>query len=68
MKFDDELDRHKDSFAKWRALIVLDDKAMRRYVLCWGPMLVQRLHDWPLGDSLPDLWLAFRWTSRHWPT
>lgn len=56
MHFEEYLDYHKENFAKWRALIVLDDKAMRRYVLCWGPMLVQRTSEWPPGDSLPDLW------------
>lgn len=56
MDFDHELAIHKEGFIKWKALIVLDDKAMRRYVLCWGPMLVQRLSDWPTGDSLADLW------------
>lgn len=56
MNFDEELAIHKERFAKFRALIVLDDKAMRRYVLCWGPMLVKRENDWPLGDNLSDLW------------
>lgn len=56
MDFDSELDAQKENFAKWRALIVLDDKPLRRYVLCWGPMLVQRVSDWPLGNTLPDLW------------
>lgn len=60
MDFDDELERHKDNFEKWRALIVLDDKALRRYVMCWGPMLVQRLSDWPAGHALADLWACVR--------
>ena len=56
MNFDDELDRHKANFAKFKALVVLDDRALRRYVVCWGPLLVQRLNDWPLSSSLADLW------------
>lgn len=60
MNFDELLEQYKESFEKFRALIVLDDKAMRRYVLCWGPMLVQRLHSYPMGDTLPDLWACVK--------
>jgi hypothetical protein len=50
------LDRHKREFDSFRALIVLDEKNLRRYVLCWGPHLVQRRHSYPLADTLKDLW------------
>ena len=60
MDFEEALRAHKDSFEDWRALVVLDDKALRRYVMCWTPHLVRRLHDWPAGETLPDLWDCVR--------
>lgn len=54
--FDTILYQRKCEFEDWRALIVIDDKALRRYVLCWGPMLVQRLDSFPSGETLADLW------------
>ena len=56
MDFEELLNRYKRDFKSYRALIVLDDKLLRRYVLSWGPQLVQRKHDYPLGDTLKDLW------------
>lgn len=47
---------HKDAFEPYRALIVLDDKPMRKYVLCWCQQLVRRLDEYPLGDTMADLW------------
>jgi hypothetical protein len=47
---------HKDAFESYRALIVLDDKPMRKYVLCWGQQLVRRMLDYPLGESMGELW------------
>lgn len=60
MNFDELLEQLKAQFTDWRALVVLDDKALRRYVMSWGPALVQRLSDWPLGDTAPDLWQCVR--------
>lgn len=56
MQFEECLEAHKENFEPFRAMVVLDDKALRRYVLCWGPMLVRRVSDWPLGNTLHDLW------------
>jgi hypothetical protein len=60
MNFDELLEERKALFEDHRALIVLDDKAMRRYVLCWGAMLVQRWQDYPMGHTLADLWACVR--------
>jgi len=56
MHFDDSLKDIKRQFEPWRALVVLDDKALRRQVLSWGPQLIRRLSDWPEGRHLADLW------------
>lgn len=56
MRFDDTLDRIKAQFVGFRALLVLDDKVLRRYVMAWGPLLVRRVDDWPLDDTLAGLW------------
>lgn len=56
MDFDEALDTHKENFEPYRALIVLDEKQLRKYVLCWGPHLVRRHSHYPLGDAMPDLW------------
>lgn len=56
MLFDDLLLRHKDRFESWRALVVLDDKPLRRQVLSWGPQMVRQVSDWPTGQGLADLW------------
>lgn len=56
MDFDTILALRKEEFQEWRAMIVLDDKAVRRYVMCWRPSLVRRIHDYPSGYSLADLW------------
>lgn len=45
-----------DRFPEGRALLVLDDKTLRRYVLCWGPALVRRLNDWPEDSQPATLW------------
>lgn len=60
MDFDALLDLCKDSFEPYRALIVLDDKALRRYVMSWGAPLVRRVSDWPEGDTMADLWRCVR--------
>lgn len=54
--FEASLEIHKEKFEPFRALIVLDDKPMRKYVMCWGPQLVRRLHDYPLDTTMADLW------------
>ncbi len=54
--FDAALEIHKEKFEPYRALAVLDDRALRRYVIAWGPQLVRRLDDYPLENTLPDLW------------
>lgn len=54
--FQAALDLHKERFEGFRALIVLDDKTLRRYVLAWSPLLVKLRDDWPLDNSLADLW------------
>lgn len=47
---------HKELFEAYRALIVLDDKAMRRYVMAWGPQLVQVIDHYPLEYDMASLW------------
>ena len=54
--FDATLAIHKAKFEPYRVLIVLDDKPMRKYVMCWGPQLVRRLNDYPLDTAMADLW------------
>lgn len=54
--FDEALSRHKERFEAYRALIVLDDRAMRRYVMAWSRQLVRCLDEYPLADDLPSLW------------
>ncbi|MGE0350962.1 hypothetical protein [Hydrogenophaga sp.] len=50
------LDEHKERFNKPRALLVREEKTLRRYVLSWNPQLVRRFIE-PHGDaSLADLW------------
>jgi hypothetical protein len=56
MDFDHALERAKARFEDWRALVVLDDKPLRRYVMCWRPCLVRRLTDWPPRDDIASLW------------
>ncbi|MFA5900662.1 MAG: hypothetical protein WC829_16300 [Hyphomicrobium sp.] len=56
MGFDELLERYKDGFEPYRALIVLDDKALRRYVMSWGPELVRRHDDYPLDNDMAALW------------
>lgn len=56
MDFDDALERIKERFEAWRALVVLDDKPLRRYVMCWRPSLVRRFNDWPDGNDIASLW------------
>jgi hypothetical protein len=46
----------KDRFPPARALLVLDDKTLRRYVLSWSPMLVRVVKEWPDDDSLAAAW------------
>lgn len=46
----------KDRFPPPRALLVLDDKTLRRYVLSWSPMLVRVVKDWPDDDTLAGAW------------
>lgn len=54
--FDAALELHKERFEPFKALIVLDDKALRSYVISWGPQLVKQLNDYPLDDDMPTLW------------
>lgn len=54
--FDEALALHKARFQDFKALVVLDDKPLRRLVMCWGPHLVRRLQDYPLDTSMADLW------------
>ena len=54
--FDATLAIHKAKFEPYRALIVLDDKPMRKYFMCWGPQLVRRIDDYPLDTAMADLW------------
>jgi hypothetical protein len=54
--FESALELHKERFEPYRALIVLDDKALRRYVMSWGPGLVRRHDDYPLDNDMAALW------------
>jgi hypothetical protein len=54
--FDEVLDLHKGRFVGYRALVVLDDKPLRRLVMCWGPQLVRRYNEYPLDNTMADLW------------
>lgn len=45
-----------ERFPEGRALLVLDDKTLRRYVLCWGPALIHRVNDWPEDSQPATLW------------
>lgn len=54
--FDAALELHKERFEPFKALIVLDDKALRSYVISWCPQLVRRLDDYPLDNDMPTLW------------
>lgn len=56
MDFDEALDTHKENFEPFRALIILDEKPLRKYVMCWGPQLVRRNSLYPLGHAMADLW------------
>lgn len=47
MTFDDLLEKHKERLKACRALVVLDDKPLRRHVLSWGPQMVRQVSDWP---------------------
>lgn len=57
--FEIYLAEHKDRFNKPRALLVREEKTLRRYVLSWNPLLVRRELDAydTFGDpTLADLW------------
>lgn len=56
MDFEEALATQKENFEPYRALIILDEKQLRKYVLCWGPHLVRRIGDYALGHAMPDLW------------
>lgn len=56
MDFDSSLERVKERFEDWRAMVVLDDKPLRRYVMCWRPSLVRRFNDWPDRNDIASLW------------
>lgn len=56
MGFNSLLAEFKAQFEDWRGLVVLDEKPLRRYVMCWGPQMVRRVADYPQGDTLADLW------------
>jgi hypothetical protein len=58
--FDAALDIQKEKFTPFKALIVLDDKVLRKYVMCWGPELVRRLNDYPRDTTMADLWDCVR--------
>lgn len=55
-EFEDVLNEVKYQFVDWKALIVLDDKPLRKYCMAWSPALVQRHTSWPLFSTLPSLW------------
>lgn len=46
----------KADFPDPRALLVHDDKTLRRYVLSWSPLLVRVVREWPEDDSLAAVW------------
>ena len=54
--FYEYLDTLKEQFVESRAMLVLDDKVLRRYVLSWSPLLVRVVHEYPMGGSLSELW------------
>lgn len=54
--FESILELQKEQFEPYRALIILDEKMLRKYVICWGPQLVRRHNDYPINDTLADLW------------
>lgn len=56
-RFDAALELIKDQFPAYRAIVVVDDKLLRRLVLCWRPSLVRRFMQ-PTGNTLADLWRA----------
>lgn len=56
MQFEELLEELKEGFTAFKALIVLDDPALRRYVLCWGPQLVRRHTDYLYGHTMAELW------------
>jgi hypothetical protein len=43
--FEAALEILKEKFEPVRALVVFDDKALRRYAINWGPQLVRRRDD-----------------------
>ena len=54
--FESALDLHKAKFEEYRALIVIDDKTLRRYAMAWSPLLVRLQDEWPLDNGMVDLW------------
>lgn len=54
--FDMYLADHKDRFNKPRALLVREDKTLRRYVLSWNPQLVRQREYDGFGETLAELW------------
>lgn len=46
----------KERFPPARALLVLDEKTLRRYVLSWSPLLVRMVKDWPDDETLTAAW------------
>lgn len=50
------LDEHKERFPPARALLVLDDKTLRRYVLSWSPLVVRMVKEWPDDETLAAAW------------
>lgn len=58
------LDEHREHFEPWRALVVLDDPVMRRYVVAWSAALVTVLNQWPDDTSMPGLWACVQVDTR----
>ncbi len=50
------LEEHKERFPPTRALLVLDDKTLRRYVLSWSPLVVRMVKEWPDDETLAAAW------------
>lgn len=46
----------KQEFPGPRALLVRDDKTLRRYVLAWSPALVRIWTTEPIGEDIGNLW------------
>ena len=54
--FESALEIHKERFEPFCALIVLDDKMLRKYVMAWKPLLTKLVNEYPLDDDMAALW------------